>query len=159
MKDLKGAKTILIVKGVLIVAGVSLAYFGVIKPIFNKLGITNSKEDRKGKKAQESLSKDGYFNASLYNNNKSRVSITTNQADYSATQIYDAKYGGCYGFCDNEEMAVNGIKVAKSLVDISFISNQFSEYYSKDLGSYLESFLENKNYTEIVNYIKTLKKF
>ena len=157
MKNSENTK--FIVAGVVVVTALTLAYFGVVKPIFNKFGITDTKEERKGDKAKESLSENGFLNTNLYNNNKSRVSITTNQADYSATQIYDAKYGGCLGFCDDEVMAINGIKVAKSLVDLSFISNQFSELYSKDLGAYLESFLEEENYTELKNYIKTLKKY
>ena len=60
---------------------------------------------------------------------------------------------------DEEDMAVNGIRRAKSLVDVSFISNQFSELYGRDIISYLESFLEEKNYKNIKNYIKKLKKF
>ena len=139
---------IYIVVGVVGLGAIALAYFGVIKPILNKLGVTDSAD-------KKYVIEDEYFSSLLYRNNKSRTGITKNEADYSASMIYDAK--GV--FLDAEDMAVGGIRKAKSLVDVSFISNQFSELYGKDLITYLDSFLEEENYTNIKNYIKTLKKY
>lgn len=147
------------IAGVVVLSAVALTYFGVIKPIFNKLGITKSKDERKGERAKLEISDKQIFSKELYLNNPSRVTITENQADYGATMIYNAKYGGCLGLCDDEEMAINGIKEAKSLVDISYISNQFSELFKKDILTYIYSFLEQENYLEIMNYIDKLKKW
>ena len=159
MEENKNENIKIVVAGVVVLSAVALTYFGVIKPIFNKLGITRDKEDRKGDKAKFKLSEKQLLSKELYLNNPTRVSITKSQADYGATMIYNAKWGGCLGFCDDEEMAINGIKEAKSLVDISYISNQFSELFKKDMLTYMNSFLEEENYLEIINYINKLKKF
>ena len=148
-----------VVAGVVVLSALGLVYFGIIKPILNKFGVTKDKEDREGDRAKENLGKKQLLSKELYKNNPSRVTITENQADFGATMIYNAKYGGCLGLCDDEDMAVNGIKEAKSLFDLSFISNQFSELFKKDMLTYMDSYFEKENYIEIMSYIDKLKKF
>jgi len=56
-------------------------------------------------------------------------------------------------------LAVGSIQRAGSLVNLSYIANVFSNTYGNSLQSYLNSFLEAKDWSDIDNYISKAKKF
>jgi hypothetical protein len=148
-----------IVFGVVGVAVLAVAYFGIIKPILNAVGLTSSKEDRQTGNIQENLTEEAVLSPLLYNQNKNKVTITSAKANTSAVNIYEAKWGGTWGLSDKEEMAVGAITSAGSLVNVSYIASVFQNLYKKDLYTYLESFLENENWRSINDYLKKTKKF
>ena len=148
-----------IVYGVVGVAVLAVAYFGIIKPILNAVGLTSSKEDRQTGNIQENLTEEAVLSPLLYNQNKKKVTITSAKANTSAVNIYEAKWGGTWGLSDKEEMAVGAITSAGSLVNVSYIASVFQNLYKKDLYTYLESFLENENWRSINDYLKKTKKF
>jgi hypothetical protein len=148
-----------IVYGVVGVAVLAVAYFGIIKPILNAVGLTSSKEDRETGNIQEDLTEEAVLSPLLYNQNKNKVTITSAKANTSAVNIYEAKWGGTWGLSDKEEMAVGAITSAGSLVNVSYIASVFQNLYKKDLYTYLESFLENENWRSINDYLKKTKKF
>jgi len=148
-----------IVFGVVGVAVLAVAYFGIIKPILNAVGLTSSKEDRQTGNIQEDLTEEAVLSPLLYNQNKNKVTITSAKANTSAVNIYEAKWGGSWGLSDKEEMAVGAITSAGSLVNVSYIASVFQNLYKKDLYTYLESFLENENWRSINDYLKKTKKF
>jgi|TARA_R110000744_G_scaffold157313_3_gene273054 hypothetical protein len=147
--------TQIIVLGAVVIVALPLIYFGIVKPIFNKLGITKDKAERQGEKAKNKLIKADYFNPLLYNNNKSRAYLTEEEASSLAYKIYNAK-GYIY---DDESVAVSSVKKTNNLVDVSLLAKEFQELYNKDLQTYLVSFLELDNYTTIENHINQLRKF
>jgi hypothetical protein len=148
-----------IVYGVVGVAVLAVAYFGIIKPILNAVGLTSSKEDRETGNIQEDLSQEAILSPLLYNQNKNKVTITSSKANTSAVNIYEAKWGGSWGLSDKEEMAVGAITSAGSLVNVSYIASVFQNLYKKDLYTYLDSFLENDNWRSINDYLKKTKRF
>jgi len=148
-----------IVYGVVGIAVLAVAYFGIIKPILNAVGLTSSKEDRQTGNIQEDLTEEAVLSPLLYNQNKNKVTITSSKANTSAVNIYEAKWGGTWGLSDKEEMAVGAITSAGSLVNVSYIASVFQNLYKKDLYTYLESFLENENWRSINDYLKKTKKF
>lgn len=148
-----------IVYGVVGVAVLAVAYFGIIKPILNAVGLTSSKEDRQTGNIQEDLTQEQVLSPLLYNQNKNKVTITSSKANTSAVNIYEAKWGGTYGLSDKEEMAVGAITSAGSLVNVSYIASVFQNLYKKDLYTYLDSFLENDNWRSINDYLKKTKRF
>jgi hypothetical protein len=148
-----------IVYGVVGVAVLAVAYFGIIKPILNAVGLTSSKEDRETGNIQEDLTEEAVLSPLLYNQNKNKVTITSSKANTSAVNIYEAKWGGSWGLSDKEEMAVGAITSAGSLVNVSYIASVFQNLYKKDLYTYLESFLENENWRSINDYLKKTKRF
>lgn len=148
-----------IVYGVVGVAVLAVAYFGIIKPILNAVGLTSSKEDRQTGNIQEDLTQEQVLSPLLYNQNKNKVTITSSKANTSAVNIYEAKWGGTYGLSDKEEMAVGAITSAGSLVNVSYIASVFQNLYKKDLYTYLDTFLENDNWRSINDYLKKTKKF
>ena len=148
-----------IVYGVVGVAVLAVAYFGIIKPILNAVGLTSSKEDRETGNIQEDLTEEAVLSPLLYNQNKNKVTITSSKANTSAVNIYEAKWGGSWGLSDKEEMAVGAITSAGSLVNVSYIASVFQNLYKKDLYTYLDSFLENDNWRSINDYLKKTKRF
>jgi hypothetical protein len=148
-----------IVYGVVGVAVLAVAYFGIIKPILNAVGLTSSKEDRETGNIQEDLTEEAVLSPLLYNQNKNKVTITSSKANTSAVNIYEAKWGGTWGLSDKEEMAVGAITSAGSLVNVSYIASVFQNLYKKDLYTYLDSFLENDNWRSINDYLKKTKRF
>jgi len=60
---------------------------------------------------------------------------------------------------DNESQAVGGITGAGSLVNVSYISDRFNTIYGLSLQSYLTTFLEPQNWSQIDDYIRKTKRF
>ena len=148
-----------IVFGVVGIVVLGVAYFGIIKPILNAVGLTSSKEDRETGRIQDDLTQEQVLSPLLYNQNKNKVTITSAKANTSAVNIYEAKWGGTWGLSDKEEKAVGAITSAGSLVNVSYIASVFQNLYKRDLFTYLDSFLENDNWRSINDYLKKTKKF
>lgn len=154
--DGEGVKFIVI--GVIGIAVLGLSYFGVIKPILDTAGITKDKEEREGDKAEDRLSRSQVLSPSLYRNNKALVTIGSSKANILASNVYNGKWGGCAGFCDDEDLGVGGITGAGSKVNISYVSHIFNSTYGGDMHSYLD-YLEPEDWTTIDDYISTITKF
>jgi hypothetical protein len=148
-----------IVFGVVGLAVLAVAYFGIIKPVLNTIGLTKDKSDRETDRVTEDLSQAQVLSPLLYNQNKNKVTISSAKANTSAVNIYEAKWGGTWGLSDKEEMAVGAITSAGSLVNVSYIASVFQNLYKRDLYTYLESFLENDNWRSINDYLKKTKRF
>jgi hypothetical protein len=152
-KNPKIVKTLVI--GGVVVLILVINYFGVIKPILNAIGLTRDKEDREGDRDEAKLSRSQVLSPDFYRNNRSKISISSQKAFESATRIYNAK-GYIY---DDESSAVGGITGAGSLVNVSYISDRFNTIYGQSLQSYLSSFLESENWSQIDDYIRKTKNF
>ena len=139
-----------------VTAGViALSYFGFIKPILNMVGLTRDKDDRQADRDYNKLSRSQALSPLFYRENKNKITISSAKANESANNIYDAKGT----FWDDESLAVGSVQRAGSLVNLSYISEVFSNMYGKSLQSYLNSFLESKDWSDIDNYINKAKKF
>lgn len=145
---------IVVIGGVVVII-LAISYFGILKPILNKIGLTKDKDDREGDRDEEKLSRSQALSPDFYRNNRSKISISSQKAYESATRIYNAK--GI--LLDDETTAVGGITGAGSLVNISYISDKFNTIYGKSLQSYLASFLESENWSQIDDYIRKTKNF
>jgi hypothetical protein len=145
---------IVVIGGVVLVV-VGLAYFGIIKPILNKVGLTKDKDDRQGDRDEDKLSRSQVLSPNFYRANREKISISSQKAYESAVKIYYAK--GI--FLDDETSAVGGITGAGSLVNVSYISDRFNTIFGQSLQSYLASFLESENWSEIEDYISKTKNF
>lgn len=151
----KGETAKYIVYGVVGLAVVGLAYFGIIKPILNKVGVTRDKEERQGDRAEGKLSRKQVLSPQLYRDNKDKVTINSATASRYARNVYDGK-GYIY---DDETMAVGSITGSGSKVNISFIADRFQNQYGKSMEEYMSSYLESENWKTIDNYIDKIKKF
>jgi len=159
VKTETGQKTQYIVYGVVAVLVLGVAYFGIIKPILNGLGITKDKNDREADDVKEDVTNSQVLSDLYYKANPNKVTISTAKANTSAQQIYDAKWGGCGGFCDKESLAVGAITSAGSLVNVSYIAYIFQKQFGVGLESYLDTFLESEHWLTINGYLKKTKNF
>lgn len=145
-----------VVIGVVALAVVTLSYFGIIKPILNKLGVTNDKKDRAGDKAEEKLNKELVLGTKLYDDNRDKVSITSAEASSGARKIYEGR-GTIW---DDEDDAMGVLLSAKTKVNISYIAKKFEELYGKSMQTYLGGgYLESEDWIALENYIDKIKKF
>jgi len=148
------SKIFLIAIGVPLLVG--FAYFGVVRPILRKLNIVDTKEEKKGLKSLLKISTKQVLSPQFYIENKNKVTISSSIANTLATQVYEGKYGGCGGFCDDETKGVGAITSAGSKVNISYIAYQFNILYGASMESYLETYLEPENWITIENYISKI---
>jgi hypothetical protein len=159
VKTDSGTSTQYIVYGVVAVAVLAVAYFGIIKPILNNLGLTKDANDREADDVKEDVTRTQVLSDILYKANQNKATISSAKANTLALQIYNAKWGGWGGLSDKEEMAVGAITQAGSLVNVSYIASVFQQVYKKNLESYLDSFLESENWITIDAYLKRTKNF
>jgi hypothetical protein len=159
VKTDSGTSTQFIVYGVVAVVVLGVAYFGIIKPILNNLGITKDANDREADDIKDDVTRTQVLSDLLYKANKSKATISSAKANTSALQIYNAKWGGWGGLSDKETQAVGAITSAGSLVNVSYIAYVFQQVYGVSLESYLDSFLESENWITIDAYLKKTKQF
>ena len=147
-----------IVYGVVGITAITLLYFGIIRPITNKFGLTSTKEEREGKRAEDKLSRRQVFSPDLYKKNKDKVSIGSGRANSLANDIYSGK---SKYYNDNEGKAVGGIKSAGTKVNISYIAEVFQRNYNVDLHDFLSSnsYLETEHWNQIDDYISKINKW
>jgi hypothetical protein len=148
-----------IVYGVVGIAVLAVAYFGILKPILNSLGITKDAQDREAENVQEDVTRTQVLSDLMYKSNKNKVTISSAKANASANEIYNAKWGGWGGLSDKEDQAVGAITSAGSLVNVSYIAYVFQKNYNVSLESYLNSFLESDNWITIDGYLKKTKNY
>ncbi len=144
----------LVIGGVVVLILV-INYFGVIKPILNAMGLTKDKDDREGDRDEEKLSRSQVLSPNFYRANRQKISISSATANESAVNIYNAK-GYIY---DDETLAVGSITRLGSLANVSYVSDVFNRLYGKSLQSYLSSFLESENWSELDDFIRKTKNF
>jgi len=116
----KSETTKYIVYGSVAVVVLAFAYFGLIKPITNALGLTKDKEEREGDRDREKIGRQQTLSPLLYNKNKDKVTISSARANQLATQIYKGD-----GYVDDEAMGVGAIQNTGSLVNLSYVAKVF----------------------------------
>lgn len=151
----KNENTKYIVYGVIGLTVIGIAYFGILKPITNALGLTNDAEDREADRAIDKLSTQQVFSPLTYEQNKGRVTISNQKANQIASKIWNGK-----GYMiDNEDQAVGAIKSALTLCNISYVAYIFERNYHRDLHDFLKSYLESSNWVTLENAISKMNKF
>lgn len=130
---------------------IALTYFGIIRPITNKLGLTKDQADRD----RESVSRSQALSPILYQQNRNKITISSAKANESAYNIYSAKGT----FWDDEQLAVGSIQRAGSLVNLSYIADVFANNYGYSLQGYLATFLEDDDWRVIDDFVDKAKKF
>jgi hypothetical protein len=151
-----------IVYGVIGVVVIGAVYFGIIRPITNAVGLTKDKEDREGDKAEDRLSTKDTLSPTLYKNNRDKVTIGSGRASELAYDIWRGRSDalGSSVCCDEEDLAVGGIKGAGTKVNVSYVGDTFQRTFGSDLHSYLDNdYLESEHWTQIDDHIRSIPKF
>lgn len=144
-------QTAMIVAGTIVVTtALVIAYFGILKPILNKLGITDDKYDRQA----ERLDSEESFNPSRARSNPSKVTITESRANVLAQLIFEAK-GYIY---DNEDQAIGAVRDTGSTYNLSYMSGRFQAIYGRDLLGYMKTFMNSEQLSLVYQSIKNFPK-
>lgn len=117
----------------LIIGGAVLAvlYFGIIRPITNKLGLTQSEKDRaEAAMIAEANNNEGWNPAFYKTRFPYTIMLMTNAtAEARAKQIYDA-----FGFFNDDEDKIYAVfRLLKSKAQLSQLCDAYSRLYKQDL--------------------------
>ncbi|MCI5054607.1 MAG: hypothetical protein MRY83_00795 [Flavobacteriales bacterium] len=119
--------------GGIILVGIGITYFGVIRPILCKTGIADCKSS---KKIRDIMSYKG-FDPNYARPEK--VTLSHDRAKQLATQIYDA--GSWYN--DDEGAIYSALEEAGSADNLSLISRMFSAMKYGSLAEYITYYLDD----------------
>lgn len=144
-----------------------LLYFGVIRPLTNKLGLTQSAEDReREREIDQAIGADGW-NPTFYNTymrlpaNAGKVFCLKRSADLDALakRIYNA-----WGTFNDDESAIYAVfRELRSQLQLSQLCERYAKNYNTDLLTRLKNSwfkwddgLEPQEFIEIAKIVKAL---
>lgn len=133
--------------------GVLLLIYFAGNKIFQKVGLTKTKEEEKKEKEQqqnyEAQLTQQYFDPDYFKERHKKYyckSLTTEGAKGYATILYNAK-----GYFNDDEEAVYGVfKQLSAKTQVSVLSDIFYQMYKKDLKAYLQSFMNQKEFGNVL---------
>ncbi len=131
-------------------AGLGLAYFGLLKPILNALRITSTaetKEQEQNIKTAETAPANVNPWSPNYYKIKGGTVFTLATAKAKAKIIYNA----LGNFSDDEEAIYGVLKSAKYKTQISFLCDVFYQMYKIDMFEFLKRGKNNWNYAAGLN--------
>lgn len=116
--------------------GMVLLYFGILKPILNKLGITKSKEQTIVENQSQLSNELNPFSPIFYQKCPVGCSLIKRAiAEKYAKIIYDAM-----GVFSDDEASIYGVfRALKTQSQVSFLCDVFQQKYKTDLLSYLKN--------------------
>lgn len=129
--------------GGVVLLGLGLTYFGVVRPILCATGVADCK---KGKKMRDIMNYKG-FDPNY--SRSSKVSISHDRAKKLAKQIKDA--GGVFN--DDEGGFYSVLEEAGSADNLSLIARMFTAKYKKSLAEYITYYLDDKGEMERIKDI------
>jgi hypothetical protein len=116
-------------------AGIGAAYFLVIKPVLEAVGIKKTDADKKNDEATNvnATTLNSAFNPNYYKSIPNATLLTSASAKALATKIHDA-----IGFLTDDENAVLGVfRQLKFKTQVSFIASVFYQLFGEDLYIYI----------------------
>lgn len=128
----------------LIVLGLPIAYFGVVRPILKKVGIIDTAESKQEDKIIDKLKKGKFWNPSWYQSHGG-VTITDRVADQWAKKIKDS-FGT---WNDNEEQIYSVFSQLRSKGNVSKVAEAYYRLYSTDLITELDDRMGDDELMEI----------
>ena len=131
--------------GGVVLLGMGLTYFGIVRPILCATGVADCK---KGKKMR------GIMNYKGFDPNYSRpskITISHDRAKKLAEQIYDS--GGVFN--DDEGGFYSALEEAGNADNLSLIARMFTAKYKKSLAEYITYYMDDagemERITDIIN--------
>ena len=131
-----------IIGGVVLV-GLGLTYFGIVRPILCATGVADCK---KGKKMRDIMNYKG-FDPNY--SRPSKVTISHDRAKKLAKQIKDS--GGVFN--DDEGGFYSALEEAGSADNLSLIARMFAAKYKKSLAEYITYYLDDAGEMERIKDI------
>jgi hypothetical protein len=129
----------------------------LLKPVFEKTGLIDSKEEQERKKAEAELANGttSPFNPNFYKGKVGASLVTRATAENLAKQLYDA-IGLWITGGDNENTVYGVLRQLKAKTQLSFVSDVFTQKYSADLYQYLRRNLNDSEMAVVNNIANNL---
>lgn len=134
---------------------VGTIYFLVLKPVLTKVGVIESKEDKKRTTQSTTFATDidSPFSPIYYKNKIGAKLLLKAEAQRLAKIIHEAD-----GYFNDNELAVySALRKLQYRTQLSWLADVFSQMYQKDLYSYLRAFLDDAEMDIVHGIVNTLK--
>lgn len=151
-------------KNLLLGAGLlAIIYFGILRPITNKLGLTQAAKDKILSQVSQLASGSNGWNPNFYKDYTSKYSkwtlLTSVSASALAKKIYDA-----WGFFNDDESAIYAaFRSLRSQLMLSQVCDKYTQLYNRDLLTdlkapwyYLHDGLDDKEFAEVAKIVNAL---
>jgi hypothetical protein len=147
--------TLIVVGGAIVIG---IAYFGIIKPVFEFVGIKDSKEDKENKETVEQGLKKPYWNPNFWRNNPNRLSYPESKYVSMAQQLYDATRGGFFGWGTAEEAIYGVFRQLPTSFDVSKLADVYQISHSEDFYQMLNDELDTEEFAILQTIINNTAK-
>lgn len=141
---------------ILIVGGLAMAYFGLLKPITNFLGLTTSSDDRKEAANLEAGAKANGWAPGYYKSIRpAHLLFKTQYAIDLANAIYNAR-----GFFnDDEEKFYGTLRMCKSQAHLSQLADIFYGMFRTDMYGWIRAALSDSEMVKVASIVTPLPNY
>jgi hypothetical protein len=140
----------------ILIGGGAIAYFGIVKPVLQKLGILNDAADNLVNNTLSQSGNQNPFDPNFYKSKGACLILRNSDADNYANIIYNA-FGG---FNDDEDAATGVFRVLKTQTQCSYLAERFQYLFNQDLLTFLKGGWwpqDRMSNTELANIISIVK--
>jgi hypothetical protein len=131
------------------------AYFVIVKPITNKLGLTKSAEDRANDAQNEKAVQSNGWTPNFYKEYNKTNKVCLKNAE-SITAMARRIYNAWGNFNDDEEAIFAVFRDLRSLVQLSQLCEQYKIKYNTDLLTRLKTGLSDSEFSEVSRIVNKL---
>ena len=149
----------------LAVGAIAIAYFGVFKPLFEKLGLKESKEGKAIKELESRDNKNNPFSPVFLRNLKAGTKISLLKLE-AKNNLAKRIYNAMGYFSDDEAAIISVFRTLKTQSQVADLSQYFNSIYKTDLldflkrgkGYFPQSGLNESELTQIIKIVDSLPK-
>ena len=151
---------------------IAVAYFGIIKPILNKTGITTSATERgeesEIKKIETAPPESNPFDPKYYKSAAARRAGALLLYSAKATELSRIIYNAMGYFSDDESAVYSVFRSLQTKSQVSFLSEKFRQLYNIDMLEFLKrgknqynpaSGLNTSEIATVINIVNNLPKY
>ena len=139
--------TKIVILGSIALVGVGIAYFGIVRPIFCKIGLVKCKSGEENAQIILQNFDNKGWDPEYWRNHA--PSLSWDRAKKLAENVYGA--GGIFN--DNEDVFYAALQEAKTYANLSLISYVFKNKYNKSLAEYYAYYLSDTQEQEKIKQI------
>jgi len=139
-----------------VVVGVGLVgYFGVYRPIMQRLGLIDDPEDRKALRMLNRAKDSKYWNGTYYKGRENKISL--NPMASKSSEIAKELEKGIAGWGTNESGILSALGKLKTREDLSYVIWQYGNLFNKDLLNDIGGDMKGQELIDVLTITENLK--
>lgn len=136
-------------------AAVGAAYFGLLKPITDWLGLTDDEKTRQEKELNNLVIDADYWSPNFYVNLNRQIDLCLLR--HAIVTDIAQKIEDAFGYINDDEEAIYAnIRRLKSKAQVSQLSQRYSELFNQDLLQTLRSGLSSSEFNVVAKIVNDL---